>query len=50
MRPANILYLGIKEIRGLLRDLTVVEIPAAGHFAWVEQPADYRHALERFLA
>ena len=40
----------VREIRGLLRDLTVVEIPAAGHFAWVEQPADYRHALERFLA
>lgn len=40
----------VREIRGLLRDVTVVEIPGAGHFAWVEQPVEYRHAVERFLA
>lgn len=40
----------VREVKALMRAVTVVEIAAAGHFAWVEQPADYRHALERFLA
>lgn len=40
----------VREVRALMRDVTVVPIAGAGHFAWVEQPGDYRRALERFLA
>ncbi len=39
-----------REVRGLMRDVTMISIAGAGHFAWVEQPGDYRRAVERFLA